>query len=163
MVVPFERERRESLSCRWWMFCCSLLWAVLPCSAQTVTIRVLNVNSGKPLIGQTVSVNFVYGSVEGTSGPRSLIRLTTNKNGEAEVSLPHPMPDHIWVEIKLTSEHWHCACQDLVPTAEVIQKGINVPEGVGMKHPEASHPGEVIFGARPFTFFEKLLYPFVKQ
>lgn len=150
-----------------WGFWFSLLWIACPCFAQSITIRVINSNNGKPLPRQGISVNLLYGKGERAPAKYdATVRLKTDDDGEARLDLPEPAPAHLGFQVRLTSQHWHCACQDLVATQDLIEKGINVQDGGKAKPPAGSAnalPGEILFRARPFTFFEKLLYPLVKE
>jgi len=136
--------------------------------AQTVTIRVANGNDGRPLQGQPVSVSLLYEQGETTPAKYDTnLSLRTDANGEARFVLPKPAPAHVGAQVRLTSEHWHCVCMVLTVTQDVIQKGI-VDSDASVSEPRRSPalvkavPGEILFVARPFSLWERLLYPFVK-
>jgi hypothetical protein len=147
---------------------CVLLLLLGPlCHAQVVTVRVINAANGHPLPKQQVSVNLFY--EKGVKTPAKYdanLTLATDVNGEAHFALPEPAPLHLFVQIRLTSEHWHCGCLALAATGDVIQKGIvdPLPEGESKKAAASlkAIPGEILFVARPLSFFELLLYPFLK-
>ena len=137
------------------------------CLAQTVTIRVVNANDGRPLQGQPVSVSLLYGKGETTPAKYDAnLSLQTDANGEARFVLPKPAPLHVSAQVHLVSEHWRCGCSVLVATDELVRNGIVGPlPGAGSGSRTASLkavPGEILFVARPLSFWERLLYPFVK-
>jgi hypothetical protein len=147
---------------------CVLLLLVGPfCFAQVVTVRVINAADGHPLQKQHVSVSLLY--EKGEKAPTKYdanLSLETDANGEAHFTLPGPAPPHISAQVRLTSEQWRCGCGVLAATADVIQKGIVGPlagaEPKKSAAPVKASPGEILFVARPLSFFERLLYPFVK-
>lgn len=137
------------------------------CCAQVVTVRVINAAGGHPLQKQHVSVSLLYGKGEKTpSKYEANLTLESDANGEAHFTLPEPAPPHISAQVRLTSEHWRCGCGVLAVTRDVIQKGIVGPLPGGEPKKTATFlkaaPGEILFVARPLSFFERLLYPFVK-
>ncbi len=99
------------------------------CSAQIIRIRVVNSSNGPPLSKQSVSVNLLYD--KGQKAPakyETFLSLETDAKGEAQFGLPEPAPAHIWIQVRLTSEHWHCGCMALATTQDVIQKGMSYSE-----------------------------------
>lgn len=143
-----------------------LIWVLFLCHfcfAQQVKVRVISSQDGHALPKQAVSVQFFYEKPAKVTPP---LHIETDRNGEAQFSIPEPTPEHLDVRVALTSEHWHCACWVMADTGEVIQKGItqtaptNKAKAPNSADPE---PRQIVFIARPFTFFEKLLYPLVKQ
>jgi hypothetical protein len=51
-----------------------------------------------------------------------------------------------------------------VTTQDLIQKGILEGEKLTTPAvPVKAEPGEILFVARPFTFFERLFYPLLKD
>jgi hypothetical protein len=147
---------------------CVLLLALAPsCLAQTVAIRVISANDARPLQKQHVSVSLLY--VKGEATPAKYdanLTFETDVNGEVHFVLPEPAPTHMSAQVHLTSEHWRCGCGIVVATDDLIQKGIvgPPPEGESRKSaaPVKTVPGEILFVARPLSFLERLLYPFVK-
>ena len=138
------------------------------CFAQVVTVRVINAANGRPLQKQHVSVSLLYdGGQKPPPRSEAIVTLDTDANGEARFTLPQPAPLHMSALVRLTSEHWVCGCRVLAATADVIQMGIvdSVPGGKSKKAAASlkAAPGEILFVARPFSFFERLLYPFVKE
>jgi hypothetical protein len=95
------------------------------------------------------------------------LHIETDANGEAQFNISESPPENIDVRLALPSEHWHCACWVMADTETVLREGIvqippiNVPNAPFA--PASTEPGQIVFIARPFTFFEKLLYPLLKQ
>ena len=134
--------------------------------AQTVTIRVINADDGRPLQKEPVSVSLLYDKGERIPAKYDTnLSLETDVNGEAHFTLPEPAPAHLSTQVHLTSEHWHCGCGLLVATADLIQRGIVSPPPESKKSavPAEAVPREILFVARPLSFLERLLYPFVKR
>jgi hypothetical protein len=132
-----------------------------------IRVRVIDDTNGHPLPKQQVSISLLYEKGEKVpANYDALLQLETDVNGEVQFRLPEPAPAHLAAQVRLTSEHWHCGCTALVDTQDLIQKGLVGPEpGHGSTRSTASvkaEPGEILFVARPFTFFERLLYPLVK-
>jgi len=137
------------------------------CYAQAVTIRVINSNDGSPLRNQQVSVSLLYD--RGEAQPANYngnLSLETDANGEAHFVLPGPAPTHISAQVRLAPSHWRCGCGVLVATEELIRNGTVGPlpaaESGKSAAPVKAVPGEILFVARPLSFWERLLYPFVK-
>jgi hypothetical protein len=147
---------------------CVLLLTLGPlCFGQVVTIRVINAADGHPLQKQQVSVSLLYEKGERTPPKYDAnLSLETDVNGEAHFPLPEPAPTHLSAQVRLPSEHWRCGCGVLAATEDVIQKGIVGPlpgaEPKKSAAPLKGTPGEILFVARPLSFFERLLYPLVK-
>ena len=142
-------------------------WTLLLCDVcftQAVKVRVINGNDGRPLPKLAVSVQLFYEKQAKISAP---LQIETDLNGEAEFNIPGPPPEHIDVRITLTSPYWHCTCWRMAETEELLHKGIvqvsrtNVPNAPIA--PANTVPGQIVFITRPYTFFEKLLYPLLKQ
>jgi hypothetical protein len=125
------------------------------CYAQAVTIRIINANDGSPLRDQKVSVSLLYD--KGEAQP-------ANYNGH--FVLPGPAPTHISAQVRLAPSHWRCGCGVLIATEELIRKGTVGPLPAADSGKSAASvktaPGEILFVARPLSFWERLLYPFVK-
>lgn len=150
-----------------WCLICFLLLCVSPCChGQAITIRIINGKNGQPVARQHVSLSLLYGDDETRPAKYDAIqRLDTDANGAARFILPKPAPEHLSVLVRMTSEHWHCGCgaPPLVVTKELIQKGIVEGRELGPSGKSVTAgPGEIVFVARPFTFFETLLYPPLK-
>ena len=147
---------------------CVLLVLVAPfCLAQVVSVRVINAIDGCPLQKQQISVSLLYEKGEKTPAKYAAnLTLETDANGETHFTFPEPVPPHISAQVRLTSEYWRCGCGVLAATEDVIQKGIVGPVPGGESKRGAASlkptPGEILFAARPLSFLERLLSPFVK-
>jgi hypothetical protein len=155
------------------ILCCnSLGWLCILCLcpicfAQTITIRVINIRNGDPLQKQQVSISIGYD--KGEEAPAKydkIVNLETDIEGKAEYNLPEPPPRYVHFRVRLSSEYWHYAPVSTERTQELIQQGVVVstPQTKPRKSdfPIKVKPGEIIFLARPFTFFERLFYPVTK-
>jgi|HubBroStandDraft_6_1064221.scaffolds.fasta_scaffold561427_1 hypothetical protein len=161
-----ECAKRQLFPCYKWLACCLVLWFCPLCFGQMITIRVINQKDGQPLQKAQVSLSLLY--EQGAKTPahyESVLRAETDTYGKAEFSLPEPSPTHIFVQVKLNSGYWRCACAALVMTQDVLNKGMTVDPTHDAKPDKAqqARAGEIFFYAQPLTFFERLLYPFVKQ
>ncbi len=143
-----------------------LLWISPNCVGQVVRVRVVNAKNGEPLVKQHIAISLQYraGEPKPTKYDARL-SLETDANGVARISLPEPAPAHLSVSAHLTSEYWHCVCTT-PPSAskQLLQEGIVAGGEAGS--PEAwakATPGELLFVAHPFTFFERIFYPLYKE
>jgi hypothetical protein len=128
-------------------------------------IRLVNAENGHPIQKQPISVSMLY--VKNEKAPPkydSTIRLETDANGEAHFGLPDPAPAHVSAQVHLTSENWRCGCMVLVSTEDLIQKGASVPKlAKGSDKVITTEPREILFVARPLTFFERLIAPLLRE
>lgn len=145
----------------------AMIAASLTLNAQAIKIRVINLNNGRPLRNQHVSVALGYEKVqEAPTKYDANLRLETDVNGEAVFRLPEPALAHLFVNVRLTSEYWHCSCLAIGDTPDLVQKGLVQSAGHEPTRPATNakpEPGVILFLARPFTFFERLLYPLMKE
>jgi hypothetical protein len=142
---------------------CWILLLCTQCSAQELTVRVLNAKNRQPLPKQTVTVQYLNEKPPGASAP---VTLKTDDHGEARFSVPSPLPATVNVMVSLTSEHWNCGCWVMAETAKVLHDGVAGPlPSVNTKNVESfrPEPAEVVILASPFTFWQRLLYPLVKE
>jgi len=140
------------------------LFSLGSCFAQVVAVRVVNANNGQPLQGRQVSVSLLY--EKGEPVPEKYdanLSLLTDAKGEVHFALPNPAPAHISAQVHMP-DSWRCACGILAPTEELIHSGIVAPGVTAGKPATAAKavPGEILFSAGPLSFWERLLYPFVK-
>ena len=149
---------------------CFLLFSVGPsCLAQEAKIRVLNGANGRPLPKLAVSVSFLYDKKYDREIPRSYdasLNLETNEDGETHFQFPQPPPVHFSAQVRLDS-HWHCGCVILASTEDLVREGVNGPLSVSDEKKFAARyktaPGEILVIAHPLSFFERLLYPLMKD
>ena len=150
------------------LLCLLPVWLGSFCSAQAITIRAIDARDGHPIQNRQASLHLLYGKDERTPAKyQPTLLLETDVNGEAQFRLPEPAPEHLEAWVGITSEeHWWCSCLLSVATREVVQKGIVGPEpGPGRKGPPASLkpvPGTIVFPARPWTMYERLLAPLLR-
>ena len=110
-----------------------------------------------------VSVSLLYEKRENRPrGYDSNLHLTTDVNGRAQFNLPTPIPARLWFVLSLEQKRWRCGCAFSAPstTEDLVRKGIvvgsNLTRSSAMKK---TQPGELVFLARPATFFERLTDP----
>jgi hypothetical protein len=84
-------------------------------------VRVINGRDEHPLSKQTVFAQFLDEQPTKVSSPQ---QITTDGNGEAEVSIPEPQPGHLNIRLALTPDHWHCSCWVMTDTENVVRDGI---------------------------------------
>ncbi|HTY64134.1 MAG TPA: hypothetical protein VMG30_17930 [Acidobacteriota bacterium] len=136
--------------------------------AQAITVRVVDVTNGHLLTNYQASISPLYTEQnESSTKPSQELGIQSDKNGIIQISLPEPIPQRLFIKLNLKAGHWQCGSVKFADTQEAIQKGI-VGLSPGPK-PSKTHvvvkamPGEIVFLARPMTFFERLLYPLVKE
>jgi len=146
----------------------ALIWPGSFCLAQSVTIRVIDVHSGHPLEKQQVSVTLLYDKGEripATYGAN--LSGVTDANGEMQFRIAEPAPAHFSVMVHLTSEYMRCGCCVMGATQDLIQKGIVGPQPSAKSEKSdaafKAAPGELLIQASPMSFFERLLYPLLKE
>jgi hypothetical protein len=162
-VCRKRRPRRNYLGYLPWLL---LVWSSSPCVAQVITVRIINDRNGRALPGQKISVSLFY--EKGEAAPQKYdprLSLETDANGVAQFTLPEPPPAHLWVGAGLPSQYWFCSCNTaaFAGTQEVIEKGI-----VGRLDSKSSNvpnaePGQIVFVARPYNLFERIMYPLLKE
>jgi hypothetical protein len=145
-----------------------MFWLGPSCLAQAVTVRVINANDHRPLRNQLVRVALLYDKGETTPEKfEAELSFQTDANGEAQFALPEPPPAHIDVRVRLERGRWHCGCLLLAVTQDIMNRGI-VESAASANELKRSPdlikavPGEIRFVVRPASFWERLLYPFVK-
>jgi hypothetical protein len=150
---------------------CLLLLCLGPfCQAQEVKVRVINAANGRPLEKQAVSVSFLYDKKYDKEIPAkydAILNLETDVNGEAHFKFPEPPPVHFSSQVRVDWSRWHCGCGVLGSTDDLVRKGILGPvqptESKKSAAPFVAVPGEILFVARPLSFFERLIYPIMKE
>jgi len=158
----------------WYFTGALLLWPNGFCIAQVITVRIINEKNGRALQGQDISVSLSYGRGEGVPQDSNShlqkdanlnFHVKTDANGVAQFSLPQPQPARLWVGAGLPSEYWFCACatRAFANTQEVIERGITGRlDSKSSKVPDAK-PGEIVFVARPYNLFYRLMAPLLKE
>lgn len=116
-------------------------------SAQTLTIRLLNAKTGKPLPNRDVT--FHWGDTKETTA------VLVDANGVAHVNVPPGTTEFIVVEgAHAGKETNHLAVEDCNDTsstairvADVLSRGV-APRNTCSTRSTPPHPGEVVFWAR---------------
>jgi hypothetical protein len=136
------------------------------CFGQTIRIRVVDVQTGHPPKA-TISISLLYDKSDKTPSQfDAVLNLKTDEKGESQFTLPEPAPAHLAAQVHLATGHWHCACMVLASTQDLIQNGImDSPssDSRDSRNLVKAEPKEILFLIRPYTFFERILYPFLKQ
>lgn len=145
-----------------------LLFCLGPvCLAQEMTVRVVNVANGRPLQKHPVSVSFFYDKQYDKSIPANRakgLNLETDVNGEAHFRFPEPPPMHFSAELHLDSARWNCGCGIFGSTDDLITKGLVVATPDFSKSTSLKPlPTQILFVERPLSFFERLIYPIMKE
>jgi hypothetical protein len=150
---------------------CLLLLGVAPsCLAQEAKIRVINGPNGRPLPKVAVLVSFLYDKKYDREIPTNYVaslKLETDENGEAHFRFPQPPPAHFSALVRVDESHWQCGCGILGSTQDLVREGISGPIPPSNDKKLAAHykasPGEILVIAEPLSFFERLLYPLMKE
>jgi hypothetical protein len=132
--------------------------------AQVVKLKLIDA-SGRAVPNRTVSVTLVYDNGAGPSGNEpTILRSQTDSKGEAQFTLPEAFPTQLraWVDLT-SSEHWWCVCSALIGKREVVEKGyVSANPGPGAGSGPSSRkpvPGEILFLARRWNLFERMIAP----
>jgi len=140
----------------------------LSVQAQEVIVRIINAADGRPLQNQAISVSFLYDRKYDKEIPAkhdAVLHLETNASGDAHFGFPEPPPAHFSAQVRVDWSHWKCGCWLLGSTDELVRKGIVGPK-VGTDKSASDIkpvPGEILFVARPLSWFERLLYPLTRE
>jgi hypothetical protein len=138
------------------------LFGVLVCPVvfgETFKVRVLNATDSKGIAKQQISISYIYEKGQGQASG-GVVASQTNAQGEAEFTIPNPLPSRVSIHVKADDRHWRCACLALVATNDLLQTGFLGPAGAQNK--AKARPREAIFTLIPLSFWERLLYPLVK-
>jgi hypothetical protein len=130
--------------------------------AQSVGIRVIDMK-GQAIANQPVRVSFF---AEKLAKAADAVTLETDARGEASFNLPEPAPPHLEVRVNLKDNRWFCNCVLMTDTSTVLQRGVvewAPHESPAPKLWPDAQPGHIVFVARPIGFFERLLYPLIKE
>jgi hypothetical protein len=146
----------------------ALVWLAPPVRAQTLTVRIVNARSGRPLRGETVTVALLYGRGQTPpAGYPAIMNQQTDARGEARFLLPKRLPEHFSAQAQVDWSRWRCGCGILGSTRALLRRGVVGPVArTGLRKPAPplkATPGEVLFVARPLSLFQRLLYPIMKE
>ena len=136
--------------------CYTLLLAVLVCAsvqAQTLTVRLLNAKSGKPMRKQNITFEW--------DADFKHFVVFIGDSGLAQVEVPpgaksfrmHPGPRLGKEPDRIAYQSCNEQTSKLIPAAEVLAKGV-VPANVCGRKSIAPRPGEVVFWALPLPFWK---------
>ena len=146
----------------------TLLSCATSCWARPVTVRVIDIHSGHPLEKEEVKFKLLYDKGQETSAPSGPnFSGETDAKGEVHFEIAEPLAAHFSVMVHLKSEYVRCGCWVLGSTQDLIQNGVVGPPPGGKSEKSNAAlipgPGEVLVKASPMQFFERLLYPLVKE
>jgi len=136
--------------------CNALLLAMLFCAsvqAQTLTVRLLNAKSGKPMRKQNITFQW-------DKDFKSTVVFIPD-SGLAQVEVPagtksfwmHPGPRLGKEPDRIAYSSCTEQTSNLIPVADVLAKGV-VPANVCGRQSIAPRPGEVVFWALPLPFWK---------
>jgi len=132
--------------------------------AQVVKLKLIDA-SGHAVPNRAVSITLVYDNGAAPSGSEpTILRSQTDGKGEAQLTLPKAFPTRLRVWVDLTSSgHWWCVCSALIGTREVVEKGyVSANPGPGAGSGPSSRkpvPGEILFVARRWNLYERMIAP----
>jgi hypothetical protein len=131
--------------------------------AQVVKLKLIDA-SGHAVPNRAVSITLVYDGAAPSGSEPTILRSETDGKGEAQFTLPKAFPTQLraWVDLT-SSEHWWCVCSALIGTREVVEKGyVSANPGPGAGSGSSSRkpvPGEILFVARRWNLFERMIAP----
>ncbi len=128
--------------------------------ADELNLRAIDTH-GKPLAGNIVVVTFFHNDER-----VQRLQLKTNAVGEANFSVPAPVPTRMLVAVvPKTNQHWRCnwrgTCGISLTTEEALRNGVAFYESEKRANMK-SNPGEILFVARRWTFWQHLIGPLAK-
>jgi hypothetical protein len=131
------------------------------CLGEDFTVRVLNANNEHPLRKESVSISLFYANGDATPAKYDgVMKLRTDRNGEAQFRLPDPSPAKVSIKVRLRSGHWRVQDWAMVPTRDLMQTGVvQEPESSDTESPTAPKPGVALFLARPVSMAGELVSP----
>jgi hypothetical protein len=133
------------------MFICLICTRMLFATAS-ITVRLLDAKSGKPLARSTVTLTV-------TENGKVIFQshLNTTSNGIAILSLPEPIPERIGLTYATPDLG---SCSDLAfPTGEILTAGLvskNRCYAGELPHPVTARPGEIVLFGSPLTLWERI-------
>jgi hypothetical protein len=141
-------------------FAASLLFAVAlrtSCSAQRMSVQVLNLRDARPVPNQKVNVQFHIASTPELQELDS----TTASNGSAHFELPNPSPETVSVGV-VDNRLLSCSPVVSIPVQQILDGGFSSHSSKVCKFSQqalavTSKPGEVMVFVRPLTRWELFL------
>jgi hypothetical protein len=125
------------------------------CSAQQVTIRVVNSGDGQPLAGWKVDVYFVS-QTQGKGAIEGALHLQTDADGAVQFTLPQSVPDVLTVyafPLEKQAEKWYPTMVK-GETPVVVQKGIQ-SKGITAHAKVGANPGQILILAKRVTLWDR--------
>jgi hypothetical protein len=126
------------------------------CSAQQVTIRVVNSGDGQPLPGWKVEVFFVS-QTQGKGAIEGALHLQTDADGAVQFTLPQSVPDVLTVyafpQLEKQEGKWYGSTVK-AETAVVVQKGIQ-SKGITAHAKVGANPGQILILAKRVTLWDR--------
>ena len=147
---------------------CVMAW---PCAAQTITVRLQNAENGQPVVGQEVDVRFSVPKLKGSDGPgEGNQKFTTDAAGEVHVAVPNPAPKVVLVTVPNPgNSRWLGFYDLLLKLDRVLNRGfvgdLALDLGPSQEMPSGPNavPGTIAIPMRPTPFWQRILYPFLKD
>ncbi len=127
------------------------------CLGQTITVRIIDVETGNPLPSQRVSISLMYEKEDKTPANYiSPVILITDDKGAAQINFPSPAPRYVSFLVALSSKWWQSDRDQrfILKTRELVQKGVvrrMVSEGKNEIAPTAN-PREMIILTRRLEY-----------
>ena len=163
MVIQFRRIRgrlMRHVSRKVGVF---LLASLSLASAQDITLRLVNAESGQSLPKVRVSIHAWNGTLDirKSAAPKRIeIDVTTNPQGIAVFHLPQPVSEHLGLLLQPPMDFYGCWGQVFSPE-KVLSSGVvaDYDESKCGKLPRAvsAKPGEVVIVERKLNAREKML------
>lgn len=135
-------------------------------AAQTITVRVLNGKNGRPIAGQKVTIT--ASQIEKPkAGEWDNLRAKTGNDGAVSITVP-PHSVGLGISVQLDAARWNGSCGAAIKTVALLSSGLLLGITPGGKQAKIEGrepkplPGEALCVTTPLSFWERLLYPFVK-
>lgn len=169
---PVVTKMLRRIATRWRFSCFALLLLLSlnpACLSQTITVRMIDKNNGRPLHWANQTVSFDLAD-EWSELQRPLAThgvTTTDPHGEARFEIPSSRPKLLSISVRLASNlwQWHCTCGSLLKTQDAIDKGVVIwnTTSVGSQGKVEARPGDILILAKPPSLFERLFGWAVKE
>jgi hypothetical protein len=146
---PKTRLLRRALRCMAFFLALTLAPA---CLGESLVVRVVNGNDGKPVPEQMVTIQFQFVKTAHGDYHDSMINIRTDADGEAVFALPEQMPVSLDISVELKQENLRCPCVVVTTPEKVIHEGLTVDRRRGPEDtsdPIQPVPLHIFFVARP--------------
>jgi hypothetical protein len=142
------------------------------CFGQTITVRIVDLTSQRPVRNRPVYVFGISGKAETKEeniraeldNPIAAeLTLVTDIEGRSTFDLPKSVPRYFYVRAVLSGKHWDCFCAPRVSTEELEEKGIVVKNAEANAEPSIQpKPREILFALRPTPWWVRLFWPLLR-